>query len=228
MITKDSFLKALSNNKAVRPQDMELLVTWYALPGRAATAEQIVEATGAKRASLIVNNLGKRIAAFLEAEAEAGFSVVALEGTTEGNEAAWIMHEELAQALVEHGAVAGEIKAEAPVEAVAAEVVVEEKAVEAAVVAEEPAEEVVEAVEEGSLKAKLIEFDQQVIRAAYPGTASEKRLLNPAMINVLVELRPANKRVFQRVVPASLRKEISSQESKMFLNQVLTILREEA
>ncbi|WP_062259977.1 hypothetical protein [Endozoicomonas arenosclerae] len=228
MITQDLFLKALNNNKAVRPQDMELLTAWFALPGRAASAEQVVAVTGAKRASLIVNNLGKRIAAFLEVDAGTGASVVALDEKNEAGEAVWVMREELSQAMVAHGSVAGETaqEAAAPAEAapekVAEPVKTEEKAAPAPVVSEP---EVSVEVVESSLAEALVEFDVQSIRKAYPNTPAAQRLLKPAMVNALVAARPMNARAYQRLIPAELRKSVSAQEAKMFLNKVLGILK---
>ena len=214
LINKDSFLKALSNSKAVRAQDMKLLVAWSALPNRTVTAEQVMEITGAKRAAMIVNNLSKRIAGLLEIELEAGnaSSVIALEGSV-GESAAWIMHDELAAAL------SNEISsepAEAPVEV---EIVVTQTDVAARTTAE------YEEAKDGSLKAALIEFDQRVVRVAFPKTPVENRLLNPEMINTLITKLPANRRIYQRVIDSSLRTKVNSQESRMFLNQVLDILK---
>lgn len=229
MISKELFLKALGNNKAVRPQDLELLTAWFTFPERAVTAEQVMEVTGGKRASLIVNNLGKRIAGFLEIEPEgtAG-SVVALEGCV-GEAAAWIMRAELAAALVESGAVAGETAAPAEdkVQEEVTEIEVAEVIVEKAAAAAEPEQEYEEA-EAGSLKAVLIEFDQKIVRAAYPGTPATNRLLNPEMISALISALPANKRAYQRVISASLRKKINTQESNRFLQPVLNLLKENA
>ena len=205
MITKDLFVKALTNSKAVRSQDMELLNVWANLPERALTAEKVIEVTGAKRASLIVNNMGKRIAAFLEVEVEgAAFSAIALKGSV-ADEAAWIMRNELAAAM---GSKSSEETVEAENAAVEAEDAVE-----------------YEAAEEGSLKARLIEFDQKVVRAAYPNTRIENRLLNPGMINALVSCQPVNKSLYLREIPSELRTKVNPQESKRFLNKVLNILK---
>ncbi|KEQ18564.1 hypothetical protein [Endozoicomonas numazuensis] len=221
MITQDLFLKALNNNKAVRPQDMELLTTWFALPGRAVSAEQVVAVTGAKRASLIVNNLGKRVAAFLEVDAGTGASVVALDEKNEAGEAVWVMREELSQALLTHGSVAAEAVQEEVAPVVKAEPVKAE--VKAAPVVSE-SEVVVEVVDSPLAKA-LVEFDVQFIRKAYPNTPAGQRLLKPAMVNALVTTRPVNARAYQRKIPAELRKSVNTQEVKMFLNKVLGILK---
>ncbi|MET4693436.1 hypothetical protein [Endozoicomonas lisbonensis] len=226
MISKEFFLKALGNNKAVRTQDMELLTAWFAFPERAVTAEQVAEVTGAKRASLIVNNLGKRIASFLDIEPEGtAASILALEGTV-GEASAWIMRDELAAALVESGAVA-------TVTANLEETRNEEEVAEIDIVVEKaatPAETELEyeEAEPGSLKAVLIEYDQKVVRAAYPQTPLANRLLNPEMINALVSELPANKRVYQRAISAELRKKVSSQEANRFLQPVLKLLKENA
>ncbi|MGI9283087.1 MAG: hypothetical protein ACR2PX_26115 [Endozoicomonas sp.] len=229
MITQDLFLKALNNNKAVRPQDMELLTVWFTLSGRAASAEQVVAVTGAKRASLIINNLGKRIAAFLEVDAGTGASVVALDDKNEAGEAVWVMREELSQALVAHGSVTAETaqKVSAPVaevEPVKAEVPVKTEAKEAAVVSKPKVAVDVEVVN-SPLAEALVEFDAQSIRKAYPNTPADQRLLKPAMVNALVAKRPSNARAYQRQIPAELRKSVSTQEVKIFLNKVLGILK---
>ncbi|WP_257254449.1 MULTISPECIES: hypothetical protein [unclassified Endozoicomonas] len=218
MITQDSFQKALNNNKAVRPQDIELLTAWFSLPGRAASAEHVIALTGAKRASLIINNLGKRIAGFLEIDAGTGASVVALDEKNEAGEAVWVMCEELSRALTANGLIASE---DARLEAGDAEPVIAEAKV-ANVVAEP---EVVIEVVSSPLAEALIEFDVQSIRKTYPSTPAGQRLLKPAMVNALVASRPANARAYQRMIPAELRKSVSPQEAKMFLNKVLGILK---
>ncbi len=210
LITQESFLKAL-NNKAVRPQDMELLTVWHQEEGCSMTAERVMEVTGAKRASLIVNNLGKRIASFLEVDAGTGASVVAIEGDNK-----WVMKEELASALTANGTAEESNSAETTVKAAPVVKPSSEKA--------EPVEKQV-AEEEGSLEAVLMSFDKDTIRLAYPNTPADQRLLNPAMIKALLEKRPANTRVYQRVISAELRKSVSVQESKMFLAKVLVLLK---
>ncbi|UYM17159.1 hypothetical protein [Endozoicomonas euniceicola] len=226
MTSKELFLKALGNNKAVRTQDMDLLTAWFAFPEHAVTAEQVAEITGAKRASLIVNNLGKRIASFLEIEPEGtAASILALEGAV-GEASAWVMRDELVAALVESGAVAAatvspeDTKNEEGVAKI--DIVVEKAAT--------PAKPEVdhEAAEPGSLKAVLIEYDQKVVRAAYPQTPVANRLLNPEMINALINELPANKRVYQRAISAELRKKVSTQEANRFLQPVLKLLKENA
>ena len=216
MVTQESFLKALNNNKAVRPQDMELLTAWHQEEGRSMTAERVMEVTGAKRASLIVNNLGKRIATFLEVDAGTGASVVAEEAIN-----AWIMRNELAAALEANGSVAA--PEAAAKEATPAPVEVEKQAAPVVKEAIEKVEELV--AEEGSLEATLLAFDQNTIRAIYPNTPAAQRLLKPAMIKALVEKRPYNVRAYQRVIAAELRKSVSTQEAKMFLSQVLNLLK---
>ena len=201
MITKDLFVKALANSKAVRPQDMELLNVWVSLPERALIAEKVIEVTGAKRASLIVNNMGKRIATFLNVEVEgAASSIIAQEGTV-ADKAAWFMHDELVAALNNENS----------------EEVVEVETAAETVEYEE--------AEEGSLKARLIEFDKNVVRAAYPKTRIENRLLNPDMINALVTIQPVNKSLYLREVPSELRTRVNPQEAKMFLNRILNLLK---
>ncbi|WOG28182.1 hypothetical protein [Endozoicomonas sp. 8E] len=223
MITQNLFLKALNNNKAVRPQDMELLTAWFSLPGRAASAEQVIALTGAKRASMIVNNLGKRIAGFLEVDAGSGASVVAVDGKNGAGEAVWVMREELSQALVAQGSVTSEdVQAEVAVEPVKTEEPVKVE-VKVAPVVSEP--EVVVEVADSPLAEALVEFDVQSIRKAYPSTPASQRLLKSAMVNALVANRPVNTRAYQRMIPAELRKSVSSQEAKMFLNKVLAILK---
>ena len=219
MITKDLFAKALTNSKAVRPQDMELLNVWATLPERALTAEKVIEVTGAKRASLIVNNMGKRIAAFLEVEVEVEVEGTASSVIAQESSAAWIMHDELAAAL-------GNESSEEVIEVETATAETAETAEAIEKVAAETAETVeYEEAEEGSLKARLIEFDKNVVRAAYPNTRIENRLLNPGMVNALVAAQPVNKSLYHREVPSELRTRVNPQEAKMFLNKVLNILK---
>lgn len=218
MITQESFLKALNNNKAVRPQDMELLTAWHQEEGRSMTANRVMEVTGAKRASLIVNNLGKRIAGFLEVDAGIGASVIAEEADN-----AWVMKSELAGALSELNGAGSSNADTAKVAPKAEKKAAAPEASPKTEKVEEPVEELV--VEEGSLEAILVAFDQETIRKAYPNTPASQRLLKPAMIRALAEKRPANARTYQRVIPAELRKDISTQETKMFLAQVLKLLK---
>ena len=217
MITQEQFLKALNNNKAVRPQDMELLVSWYKCTNHTISAEKVIEVTGAKRASLIINNLGKRVAGFLEVEA-AGAAVIADEAGADN----WTIKNELAQAMVAHGVVSASAEVAAqPIEN--AQPV--EKAVKAAVAAVEEAVEETFEPEAGSLDAVLAEFDRTTIRAAYPTTPAQSRLLQPEVIQILTARRPTNNRDYQRVIPAALRKSISTQETKRFLTSVFNILK---
>ncbi|MRI31372.1 hypothetical protein EOPP23_00015 [Endozoicomonas sp. OPT23] len=192
---------------------MELLTAWHQETGHSMTADRVMEVTGAKRASLIVNNLGKRIAGFLEVDAGTGASVIA-----EETDSAWMMKPELAEAMsvfngVESSTAKVATKAEAKFE----------KKVSAPKAAEEVIEELV--VAEGSLESALVAFDKETIQKAYPNTPAGQRLLKPAMIKALVETRPANVRTYQRVIAADLRKSVSVQESKMFLNKVLGLLK---
>ena len=212
LISKKLFLTALENNKAVRAQDKELLATWLALPERTISAEQVIEVTGAKRASLLINNLGKRIATFLNIEPEAGNGAALIaDEQSSGDDSVWVMNQELAAAL------SNTDEAEAPKAPASAP--------KTATPVAKPETVSAQADVNGPAQARLVEFEEQTIRPVYPDTPVQNRLLSPEMINALASRLPASKRAYQRLIPAELRKKVNSQESNRFLQQVLGLLK---
>ncbi|MGR9107782.1 MAG: DUF4011 domain-containing anti-phage protein Hhe, partial [Gammaproteobacteria bacterium] len=68
--------------------------------------------------------------------------------------------------------------------------------------------------EEGSLKDKLIRFDQKVIRKEFPETPEHKRLLRPAMLEALLEYAPTSKVEFFEDIPAYIRQSTEAAEGR--------------
>ena len=73
------------------------------------------------------------------------------------------------------------------------------------------------------IKDRLLSYDRDVIRVAFPETNENYRLLRTEMLNVLLELLPTSKVEFQEVVPAYLRIGTDANEAK-FLDEVLNII----
>jgi very-short-patch-repair endonuclease len=77
--------------------------------------------------------------------------------------------------------------------------------------------------EDIDLREKLIAFDRDVIRKAFPDTPDNKRLLRPAMLEAFLEYMPVDKTEFLEFIPSYLRQAIYSGEGK-FLEGVLGII----
>lgn len=75
------------------------------------------------------------------------------------------------------------------------------------------------------LREKLRRFDDEVVRAEFPNTPENQRLLRPAMLEALLEFRPATKTEFVEMLPLYLRQTTCAKEGK-FLEQVLRIIEE--
>jgi very-short-patch-repair endonuclease len=75
---------------------------------------------------------------------------------------------------------------------------------------------------EDSLREKLIEFDQQIIRKELPDTPDNQRLLRPAMLEELLESKPVSKAEFLQFIPYYLRS--STLAEGQFLADVLKII----
>lgn len=76
---------------------------------------------------------------------------------------------------------------------------------------------------ESSLRDKLMQFDQEVIRKDLPGTPEEKRLLRPAMLEALLEYTPTSKVEFLEVMPSYIRQATDPLEGK-YLDRVFDII----
>jgi len=76
---------------------------------------------------------------------------------------------------------------------------------------------------EVGLKEKLIKFDKEVIRKAFPDTQENKRLLRPAMIEAFLEYLPTSRSEFLEYIPYYLRNSIEPDEGK-FLSKILEII----
>ena len=77
--------------------------------------------------------------------------------------------------------------------------------------------------EDIDLREKLIAFDRDVIRKAFPDTPDNKRLLRPAMLEAFLEYMPVDKTEFLEFIPSYLRQATYSGEGK-FLEGVLGII----
>ena len=75
------------------------------------------------------------------------------------------------------------------------------------------------------LRDKLLHFDKQVIKKEFPETPEEKRLLRPAMLEVLLEVGPTTVWEFQEKIPPFLRMGTDPNDGK-YLKKVLEIIRE--
>lgn len=74
-----------------------------------------------------------------------------------------------------------------------------------------------------SLRDRLKEFDENHIRAIYPDTDENTRLLRPEMLEALLEHLPCSKSEFLENIPAFIRTATSSSEAKL-LEPVLKII----
>jgi very-short-patch-repair endonuclease len=75
----------------------------------------------------------------------------------------------------------------------------------------------------GNLRDRLELFDQQIIRPRHPNTDPSRRLLRPAMIEALLEFKPATKWEFVDTIPGYLRSGTDPIEGE-FLEDVLTLI----
>ncbi len=78
-------------------------------------------------------------------------------------------------------------------------------------------------LDEMSLKEKLIHFDHKVIRKEFPNTPENKRLLRPAMLEMLMEYKPTSKVEFLEMIPLYLREATEKAETK-FLEQIFQLI----
>ena len=74
-----------------------------------------------------------------------------------------------------------------------------------------------------SLRERLLYLDQQIIRAALPNTSDNRRLLRPAMLEALLEFKPADRSEFQQRLPGYLREGTDPAEGR-FIDDVLTLI----
>ncbi|MCY1344369.1 putative DNA helicase [compost metagenome] len=74
-----------------------------------------------------------------------------------------------------------------------------------------------------SLRDKLIYLDQEIIRPALPSTPDNRRLLRPAMLEALLEFKPADRSEFQQRLPGYLREGTDPAEGR-FIDDVLTVI----
>ncbi|MDY6798283.1 MAG: AAA domain-containing protein, partial [Pseudomonadota bacterium] len=76
---------------------------------------------------------------------------------------------------------------------------------------------------ESSLRDKLLQFDQEVIRKDLPDTPEDKRLLRPAMLEALLEYTPTSKVEFLEMMPSYIRQATDPLEGK-YLEKVFDII----
>lgn len=77
-----------------------------------------------------------------------------------------------------------------------------------------------------SLRDLLIEFDKETIRERFSDTNPQKRLLRPAMLEMLVNEVPTSKEEFAFKIPEYLRSATEVAEAREFLGEVLEIIGE--
>lgn len=75
-----------------------------------------------------------------------------------------------------------------------------------------------------SLRSKLVQFDQNVIRGEFPETNEQNRLLRPAMLEALLHHLPTSKEEFSLVIPSYIRVGTDVQEAQKHLEAVLEII----
>lgn len=92
-------------------------------------------------------------------------------------------------------------------------------------VAEEQSQHAERISQEGgtSLREKLHYLDQQIIRPALPNTPDNRRLLRPAMLEALLEFKPADRSEFQQRLPGYLREGTDPAEGR-FIDDVLSLI----
>jgi very-short-patch-repair endonuclease len=77
-----------------------------------------------------------------------------------------------------------------------------------------------------TLKNKLIDFDQKIIRLELPDVENDKRILRPAMLEALLHSRPMDMFEFQERIAGYLRADTDSSEGR-FLPEILRVIAED-
>ncbi len=77
------------------------------------------------------------------------------------------------------------------------------------------------------LREKLVYLDQHIIRPALPDTPEHRRLLRPAMLEALLDSKPADRSDYQQHIPGYLRDGTDPQETR-FIDDVLTLISDTA
>ena len=77
-----------------------------------------------------------------------------------------------------------------------------------------------------TLKDKLIDFDQKIIRLELPDVENDKRILRPAMLEALLHSRPMDMFEFQEQIAGYLRADTDSSEGR-FLPEILRVIAED-
>lgn len=75
-----------------------------------------------------------------------------------------------------------------------------------------------------TVKDKLVNFNDDVIKKEFPDTKDENRLLSSFMVDALVENLPFDKTEFLELIPEHIRQYIDREESARYLNDVLNII----
>ena len=94
-------------------------------------------------------------------------------------------------------------------------------------VVEEQSQHAAEITLEGgsSLREKLLHLDQHIIRPTLPNTPDNRRLLRPAMLEALLEFKPADRSEFQQLLPGYLRDGTEASEGR-FIDDVIRVIGE--
>ncbi|WP_236709384.1 DUF4011 domain-containing anti-phage protein Hhe [Pseudomonas sp. Leaf127] len=77
------------------------------------------------------------------------------------------------------------------------------------------------------LREKLVYLDQHIIRPALPDTPEHRRLLRPAMLEALLDSKPADRSDYQQHIPGYLRDGTDPEETR-FIDDVLTLISDTA
>ncbi|UYP30522.1 DUF4011 domain-containing protein [Pseudomonas sp. Z8(2022)] len=78
-----------------------------------------------------------------------------------------------------------------------------------------------------TLREKLLYLDQEIIRPALPDTPDNRRLLRPAMLEALLEFKPADRSEFQQLLPGYLREGTDPAEGR-FIDDMLSLINDYA
>ena len=81
-----------------------------------------------------------------------------------------------------------------------------------------------DADEDAGLRERLKKYDMDYIRPACPDTAEEARLFRPAIVEALLEFKPASRWEFVEIIPSYLRTGTDAREARQFLQPVLDIV----
>jgi hypothetical protein len=77
-----------------------------------------------------------------------------------------------------------------------------------------------------SLRDRLIDFRENILKREFPNSDPKKGLLRDALLSEFVKHRPPNREEWFRIIPAQLRTATEGKQIAQFLNSVLAIIGE--